>query len=100
MEVGKIYEFYGQFEFGDVIVGKFEGTDETTGFLMFSDIALQKNCRYCNRVEIISRITREVYEKFSKGGALPNELVLHNKSMYNIDKISQIIEMKDYFNEA
>lgn len=119
MEIGKIYKFYGQFECGDVVVGKFDGIDKTTGFLMFSDIALQKNCSSYNRVEIISRIATEmndgnstccmskfedqavaVYEKFSKGGDLPKELVLHNESMYNVDKVSQITEMKDYFKEV
>lgn len=119
MKVGKIYAFYGQFECGDVVVGKFEGTDETTGFLMFSDIAMQKNCRSWNRVEIISKIAKEmndgdstgcmskfedqavaVYEKFAKGGDLPKELVLHNESMYNVDKIAQITEMKNYFKEV
>lgn len=41
-----------------------------------------------------------VYEKFAKGGDLPKELLLHSESLYNIDKVAQITEMKDYFNEV
>ena len=119
MKVGKIYKFYGQFECGDVVVGKFEGVDETTGFLKFSNIAMQKFCSSWNRIDTLSAIAREmnggdstgcmskfedqaiaVYEKFSKGGALPKELVLHNESIYNVDKVAQITEMKNYFEEV
>lgn len=116
---GKIYKFYGQFERGDAVVGIFEGLDDPTGFLKFSKITMQKNCNSWNRIDTISAIAREmncgdstgcmskfedqavaVYEKFAAGGALPKELVLHNESTYNIDKVAQITEMKDYFTEA
>lgn len=119
MVVGKLYKFYGQFECGDVIIGKFEGVDETTSFLKFSNIAMQKDCNDYNRSDAISKIAREmndknstgcmskfgdeataVYEKFANGGALPKELVLHNESTYNVDKISQITEMRNYFTEV
>lgn len=107
MEIGKIYKFYGQFECGDVVVGKFDGTDETTGFFKFSNIVKQKNCSSWNRVEIISEISKEMkgqavaaYEKFVKDGVVPKGLVLHNKSMYNADKISQVTEMENYFKEV
>lgn len=118
MKIGKIYKFYGQFECGDVLVGKFECVDEPTGFLKFSNIVLQKYCRLNNRVEALTEIARVMnsgdstncmsrfedqaiaaYDKFSKSGILPKELVLHNESTYNADRASQITEMKDYFNE-
>ena len=118
MEVGKIYKFYGQFESGDVVIGKFEGIDEYTGFLNFSKITGYKNTNPYARRETIEKIAQElnggrsagcmfheakateIYEKFAKGGALPKELVRHNKSTYSIDKTSQITEMKNYFQEA
>ena len=42
MEIGQIYKFYGGFENLETLVGVFEGTDKTTGFLMFKDVCLAK----------------------------------------------------------
>jgi hypothetical protein len=119
MVVGKLYKFYGQFECGDVVIGKFEGIDEYTGFLKFSKIAKQKDCNPYARRDTISKIAQSmnggnavgcmsnferqataVYEKFANGGALPKELVHHKESTYSIDKASQFTEMKNYFKEA
>lgn len=119
MVVGKLYKFYGQFECGDVVIGKFEGIDEYTGFLKFSKIAKQKYCNLYARRDTISKIAQSmnggkaagcmskferqataVYEKFANGGALPKELIHHNESTYSIDKASQFTEMKNYFKEA
>lgn len=118
MKIGKIYKFYGQFEHGDTVVGKFECVDEPTSFLKFSNIVLQKYCRLDNRVEALTEIARVMnggnskdcmsrfedqaivaYDKFSKSGILPKELVHHKESTYNATKAFQITEMKDYFNE-
>lgn len=116
---GKIYKFYGQFEHGDVVIGRFEGLDDPTGFLKFSNIVMQKNCSSHNRADIISRIAREMnggdstgcmsrfedqavaaYEDFAKEGVIPEGLIHHKESTYNIDKVSQITEMKNYFEEV
>lgn len=119
MVIGKLYKFYGQFECGDVVIGKFEGIDEYTGFLKFSKIAKQKDCNPYARRDTISKIAQvmngghatgcmskfekqatDVYDKFANGGALPKELVHHKESAYSIDKASQFTEMKNYFKEA
>lgn len=45
MENCKLYSFHGDFEFGKVVIGKFKGIDETTGFLEFTDIVYAEDLR-------------------------------------------------------
>lgn len=119
MKVGKIYKFFGEFEQGEFVVGKFEGFEDGTGFMKFSDIVRNKHCNPSYRPDTIELIAMhldkddkgknwrdyedeaiKIFDEYAAGGDAPKCLVYHSKCSYNVNKTSMIIEMKDYFNEV
>lgn len=117
MEKGKIYKFFGEFEKGEFVVGKFEGFEDGTGFMKFSNVVRNKHCNTFNRPDTIELIAMhldkdgknwrayedeatKIFDEYAAGGDAPKYIVYHNKCSYNANKTSMIIEMKDYFNEV
>lgn len=118
MEKGKLYYFHGDFEYGKGCIGKFSGIDETTGFVEFTDITYAEDLRddYNMKSKIAQDLNggessncigahgteaRAILDKFKKDGKkLPDALLRHNASTYNLRFIHKITLMKNYFVEA
>lgn len=66
MKVGKIYKFFGEFEQGEFVVGKFEGFEDGTGFMKFSDVVRNKHCNPSYRPDTIELIAMHL-DKDDKG---------------------------------
>jgi len=115
MEVGNLYRFYGKYEFCDDLIGIFEGTDPTTGFLMFKDVCFVKFCN--NSKTAIDHICREIsstpgdwaqceerakkiLSEWIKTNKAPKEAIFRKEAQYNLNCTQVIIPMKSYFEEA
>jgi len=118
MENGKLYSFHGEFEFGKVVIGKFKGIDETTGFFEFTDIVYAEDLRddYKMKAKIAQDLNggmssncigahgaeaAELLAKFKRNPTkCPKVFFRHNKSTYNLRFVHSITPMKNYFEEA
>ena len=118
MYKGSVYKFYGNFDFGNVIVGVFDGIDKETGFLKFKNIVkkemtvhgcydtrravamelndgIETNCIGAHGAE-----AEEIVKNWFNGGEVPHAVVLHTEALYNIASINAIIPMASYFKEV
>ncbi len=118
MEKGKLYSFHGEFEFGKVVIGKFNGIDETTGFVEFTDIVYSEDIRddYKMQSKIAQALNggnpanclgahgadaEVVLNKFKRSPSkCPKVFIRHNSSTYNLRFIHSVTPMKNYFEEA
>lgn len=117
MKKGNIYKFHGNFEFGKVVVGVFDGTDKETGFLKFKNIVKKELTAYgydlkrAVAIELNNGIDTNcigahgndadaIIKNWFNGGEVPHSVVLHTEALYNIASINSIIPMVSYFKEA
>lgn len=116
MEIGQIYKFYGGFENLETLVGVFEGTDKTTGFLMFKDVCLAKYCDnsrptidhircYLNDkapedVIYSGKDAEKIIDEWKKTNIAPESCVKRRRVAYNPNDMRLFIPMKTYFEEA
>lgn len=115
MEIGKIYKFYGKYESVETLVGIFDGTDPTTGFVMFKDVCFRKFCdnskptidHVCREIggtpdDYVSREERakKIISEWMETNKAPKEVILHNEAQYNLNFTCLFIPMKSYFEEA
>lgn len=120
MVKGNIYKFYGSFERGEILVGTFDSFDKTTGFLVFNNVVLKRDCEkkvnslssdakrkiaeYLNGGEATNCVGKFGAEaekqlmNWFEGGELPKGIILHHCAMYGT--INSIIPMKNYFEEV
>lgn len=113
---GDVYKFSGSFEHGEILVGTFDCFDKTTGFLVFNNVVLKRDCEkkassdakrkiaeYLNggnATNCIGKFGAEAEKQLMnwfEGGELPKGIILHNCAMYST--INSIIPMKNYFEE-
>lgn len=117
MRVGQLYEFYGSFDQGDKLKGRYAGKDAETDFLIFTNIVKSKTV-YC-----VNNISTELYDRYAKKGKakespeimieatdyfkqlkenaidIPEELILHKEGRYNTRLVSAIFPIDSYISD-
>ena len=117
MRVGTLYEFYGPFDQGAKLRGRYAGKDAETDFLIFTNI-VNSSTVYC-----VNNISTELYDKYAKKGKakdsseimieateyykqlkdkdidIPEELIIHKEGRYNSRLISAIFPIDSYISD-
>ena len=117
MRVGKLYEFYGSFDQGAKLKGRYAGKDAETDFLIFTNV-VKSNTVFC-----VNNISTELYDRYAKKGKakespeimieatdyykqlkenaidIPEELILHKEGRYNSRLVSAIFPIDSYISD-